>query len=181
MTIGYEAFADCSALSSIKIPDTAKAIGNNAFAGTPWIEAKRKISPFVCSDSGKVLLDGKACTGDIVIPDTIERINEEAFSKNNDLTGVTIPETVTEFGAAVFAECDALKHVELPANLKRVPETMFAFSEGLEQIKLPDSVQEIGMGVFLECTALKSVELPDGLKTVGEGAFLSCEKLIQNR
>ena len=179
VTIGYEAFADCSALSSIKIPDTVKAIGNNAFAGTPWIEAKRKISPFVCSDSGKVLLDGKACTGDIVIPDTVERINEEAFSKNNDLTGVTIPESVTEFGAAVFAECDALKHVELPANLKRVPETMFAFSEGLEQIKLPDSVQEIGMGVFLECTALKSVELPDGLKTIGEGAFLSCEKLEQ--
>ena len=120
VTIGYEAFADCSALSSIKIPDTAKAIGNNAFAGTPWIEAKRKISPFVCSDSGKVLLDGKACTGDIVIPDTVERINEEAFSKNNDLTGVTIPESVTEFGAAVFAECDALKHVVLLPDIRQI-------------------------------------------------------------
>lgn len=71
---------------------------------------------------------------DIIIPDTVTKIGDYAFSLCSDLTSITIPDSVTCIGNYAFSGCSSL-----------------------ESIKLPDSVDRISEGAFYDCKMLKSV------------------------
>ena len=175
-TIGRAACKNCPKLKEINLPDTLESVYTDALDGTPWLEAKRAENPLVCSDGGVFLIDGKTCTGEVVIPDTVQRINGEAFSGNAEITGVTVPESVTAIGDAAFFKCTALKKAELPAGLTVIPDFLFNRS-GLEQYTFRDTVTAIGIGVFMDCHSLKSVILPDSLTKIDDSAFLGCDAL----
>ena len=70
-------------------------IGDNVFDS---------ISDFTFADTG--------ITGELVLPDSIHRIEERAF-KNTKLTDVTIPSSVTYIDEAAFYMCDDLKTITL--------------------------------------------------------------------
>ena len=51
-------------------------IGTLAFDGTPWLEAKQAENPLVIVNH--ILINGKACTGAVIIPDGVTSIGEDA-------------------------------------------------------------------------------------------------------
>lgn len=53
-------------LTDILIPETVKYIGFGAFTGTEWLEKKKRENPLVLVNN--ILIDGKACSGEVVIP-----------------------------------------------------------------------------------------------------------------
>ena len=69
---------------------------------------------FVIRDGILIKYNGNG--GNVVIPDGVTSISEEAF-KETDITEVEIPEGVQVIGEYAFAYCDSLKNVKFPSTL----------------------------------------------------------------
>ncbi|MDE6666084.1 MAG: leucine-rich repeat protein [Ruminococcus sp.] len=108
-SIGDYAFYGCSNLASIEIPESLTKIGGYAFYKTLWLEEKRKENPLVIVN--EILIDGRACVGDVTIPDDVKTIGYGAFSSNSDLTSIVIPENVVSIGEHSFGACSELKEI----------------------------------------------------------------------
>lgn len=76
-TIDAAAFGDCANLETIIIPESVVEISGFAFEYTPWIDAKRKENPLVIVNN--ILVDGKTSSGNVVIPDNVTEISDNAF------------------------------------------------------------------------------------------------------
>ena len=109
--IGDMAFRKCYKLAELEIPTTAAYLGEEAFTGTEWLEIKRGENPFVVINH--ILIDGKACTGDIVLPSDITAVGASAFSYNHYITSVVVPENVKEIRRYGFYDCTGLQSITI--------------------------------------------------------------------
>lgn len=108
---------------------------------------------------------------------TVVRIGDEAFKDNNAITGVILPDTVTEIGGFAFAGCDYLTDVQFSANLVTIGECAF-YQSGLTGAAFPAKLTTIAENAFYECKSLTSVSFSgSALKEIGKAAFYHCEKL----
>lgn len=91
----------------------------------------------------------------VIVDIGVTRIGNYAFDNCDDLSGVTIANTVREIGD-------------------------YAFSGGngpvLERINLPDSVISIGKGAFAS-TNLQEMVIPASVTSIGKDAFLACRQM----
>ena len=124
------AFLNCTSLRNITIPDSVTLIGGSAFNRTPWLEAKQKESPFVVVNH--ILIDGSTCSGDVIIPDNVPSIGDDAFYGCTDLTSVTIPNSVTNIIVWAFANCPNLKSVTILNPNCTIGNTAATFCNGNE-------------------------------------------------
>ena len=58
-----------------------------------------------------LIIDGKEIKGDLVIPEGVDSIAENAFSKCTSLTSVTLPQTLVYIGENAFANCTKIRSV----------------------------------------------------------------------
>lgn len=173
-SVGDCAFRGCTNLTSITIPESLTNITYHAFYETPWLEAKRKENPLVVINN--ILIDAETCSGDVVIPDGITSINENAFLYS-DLTSVTIPESVTSIGKNAFADCKCLTSITIPDSVTSIGNDAFRECKSLTSVTIPVSVTSMGDSVFQDCSGLKSVTLPDSITFIGNSAFFNCTGL----
>ncbi len=172
--IGPEAFGNCVRLENVEIPESVTDIGMLAFDGTKWLDNRRKEEPMVVVNH--ILIDGRICTGEIKIPENVERIGNGAFYRCSGLENVEIPESVTSIGFRAFQGCSNLKGVRLPNNIKEIEQASFADCTSFTSIKIPGSVTTIGSDAFVGCSNLVSVEIPESVTDI-EGAFSECDKV----
>lgn len=147
--------------------------------------------------------------GDIIIPETVTykgRVFDViaikgAFSGNKNLTGVSIPlsvtylgdntfdgcsslisisglDNVTTLGSSCFSGCAAITNIPLSPNLKEVGANAFNGCIGLVQISIPENVNILGNGAFSDCKALSSIILPKDIITLSNDLFYNCELLL---
>ena len=100
-SIGVSAFANCTRLTSVTIPNSVTTIGEDAF---------------------------RECKGliNVTIPNSVTTIGEYAFSDCTGLTSVTIPNSVTTIGVAAFAYCKGLTSVTIPNSVTTIGEGAFS-------------------------------------------------------
>lgn len=81
-----------------------------------------------------ILLDGKSCTGDIVIPEyvtyegvdcVVKEVGEKAFYDCGTITSIVLPEGVTSIGKSAFFDCYMLTSIVLPDGLSCIEEGTF--------------------------------------------------------
>ena len=107
----------------------------------------------------------------IQLPDTLKKIGNLVFSKNNHLTSMTLPNSVEEIGVSAFASCKNLKSIKIPSSVKIIKGRTFEDCSSLTQVTIPNSVTEIGYRAFGACTSLSTITLPINLKTIESYAF----------
>ena len=108
-SIADSAFAGCSGLTSIEIPDTVTSIGDFAFldcTGLTRIEL-----PDTLTSVGDSAFAGCTSLTSIEIPDSVTSIGNYAFYNCYSLTSVVIPDSVTSIGGSAFYSCDRLTSV----------------------------------------------------------------------
>ena len=118
--------------------------------------------------------------GDVVILDRFTVGTEEyvvtsmgklAFSANENITSVSIPESVTEIKDMAFSYCTNLIAVQLPEGLTRIAYALFLGCNKLMSVVIPSTVCRIEVSAFAECTSMASITIPDGLIYAGYNAF----------
>ena len=147
-----------------------------------WLDARNQGLKF--SDDKTVLLE---CVNkgiqSVVIPESVTKIGESAFSDCSSLTSVTIPEGVTEIGERAFYGCSSLTSVTIPEGVTRIGDWAFKGCSSLTSVTIPESVTRIGDKAFYGCSSLTSVDLLCIVDSVGKEAFAGtpCEKELREK
>ncbi len=120
--------------------------------------------------------------GDVVIPDTIDSkpitaIGRFAFSYNNRVTGVVMPDSVNNIGASAFDGCTNLASIVLPNGITNIGSAAFRYCTNLTSINIPTNVIRLEDFLFLGCTSMTNVIIPDSVTYIGNSVFSHCIKL----
>lgn len=132
-------------------------------------------------DSNNVLTKYNGPGGHVTIPEGVTAIGNYAFQDRTDITGVTIPNTVTTIGAVggsgAFRGCTGLTEITIPDSVTTIWNNTFSGCTGLTSVVIPDSVTTLGQYVFRDCTGLTSAVVGSGLKDIETGIFYNCTSL----
>ena len=141
----------------------------------------------------------------LVIPTSVEKIQEQAFRQNYKLasvkfcepskitdlsaysfwqcpklTEVTLPSSITEIGK-VFLQCENLETVNVPANakLKTIKEDAFATNKKLKKFNFQGNcnLEAIKANAFANAESLESFNFPKTVTEIGRNAFSGCTSM----
>ena len=136
---------------------------------------------------------------DIVVPDGVKRIGENAFELCESLTSITIPDSVIEIRDEAFCCCSSLTSVSIPNSVMKIGVAAFYNTPWLEDqkddyiiagnnilikyngndenVKIPNGVTMIGHEAFRKCFKLTSITIPHSVTEIGTCAFYGCRSL----
>ncbi len=191
--ISSAAFAGCTQLTEMTIPNSVTSIGASAFSG--------------CTRLAKITL-----------PTSLQSIGEKAFQQCEALTSITIPQGVEAIQQQTFSGCINLQEITIPATIKKIggeyygssrneyyeafdvrPEGAKTYYLGtLEQwfdidfcggigggslyinnaeivdLVIPEGIDTIPQFAFDGNTGLRSIQLPNSVSVVSDYAFSYC-------
>ena len=166
-SIGNAAFEYCSSLATVSIGNGVTTIGNNAFYAC-WALTQFNVdeaNEAYCSDGGVLFNKDKT---------TLLQ-----YPASKPETDYAVPAGVTSIAEYAFAGSNALTEVTLPEGLTEIAEYAFAWCRNLTKISLPKSLESIGNMAFGECTGLTEMTvLATTPPTVGNMAFNSVSRTI---
>lgn len=84
---------------------------------------------------------------------TLKSIDKHAF-QGSGLIRMEMPDSITELGNYVFADCEELKEVSVSTGVEAMPYAAFSGSSNLYKVILPASVQAFNSQVFEGCDRL---------------------------
>mgnify|MGYP002623619281 CR=1 FL=1 len=169
-SIGMAAFNWCSGLTSITIPNSVTSIGQAAFFGCSGLT-----SPVYNTHIFAVM--PTSYSGAYTIPSGIESIAGCAFYRCSGLTSIEIPNSVTSIGREAFEDCTGLTSVTIGNSVTSIGDMAFHYCSSLTSVTIPNSVTSIGRNAFSNCTGLTSVTIPNSVTSIDEYAFIGCTGL----
>ncbi len=210
--IGSGAFSGCSGLTFVTIGNSVTNIGSSAFSGcsgltkvnifdiAAWCNISfGNASSNPLNNAHSLYVNNELITN-LVIPNSVTRIRNYAFSGCTCFTSINIPSSVIYIGSNVFngttwynnqpngliyAGKVAYKYkgtmpnnseVIIDEGTKSIADLAFQNCSGLTSIKIPNSVISIGSSAFSGCSNISNItsEITDVFVT-GTNAFSGCE------
>lgn len=104
-------------------------------------------------------------------------IDDSAGFGCENLTSITLPNTITSINSCAFYNCLELENIILSNSLISIGNFAFKGCTNLETIILPTTVTNIGSGAFEGCTSLEEIEIPTCVASIGYNAFKNCTSL----
>lgn len=175
-SIGSAAFRKKDKLKSITLPDTIVSIGSRAFINCRNL-TKVNIPSSVQSIGMSAFNGCESLSVDLVIPEGIEVIEENAFAYCKEIKTIKLPSTLKTIEAYAFTSCEGVETIEFPDSLTEIKEYAFSDCFGLVDIGTASGVKTLGESSFRGCTALKSFKAGEKLETISEYAFYDCKAL----
>ena len=204
ISIEKEAF-NRSPLKSITIGNGVKSIGNNAFKEcnnlkrvivsdiSAWCKIEFnndnsnpiKYSKHLYSDENTEIKD-------LVIPNSVTSIGNQAFYACSGLTSVTIPNSVTSIGDGAFYGCSGLTSVTIGNGVTTIGVGAFSGCNSLNKVLVTDisawckikfnnsDSNPIQFAKHLysdENSEIKDLVIPNSVTSIGDFAFWQCEGL----
>lgn len=133
------------------------------------------------ADMKTLILCPAGKTGEVTIPDGVERIRKQAFF-GSKISKVVFPDSLVRLQNEAFYGCENLKEIDFGNGIEQIggAENKHIFSGcPVEKLIFPPQVKEIGISAFYSCGELKEIIFEEGLKYIREGAFKNCPKLTE--
>ena len=186
--MGSGAFAGCSNMHfRCEAPEKPSGWEENSISDVSCVTwSCNVLFEFELSADGQYysLVKSEGVSGDVIIPSTylglpVTKLNM-SFSECSELTGVTIPDSITVIGSYAFYKCDKLTTINIPDSVKYILSDAFRGC-GLTSVTIPDSVMSIGPSAFKNCRDITSVVIGSGVTIIYEEAFNGCTALTSVR
>ncbi len=173
--IAPNAFMECTAIESIRIPEGVTKIGRDAFYNCTALKSLVLPESLITIESSAFA----NCTSleSVNLGSKIEYMDIYAFSECVKLTEIVLPDSLSFLGNYAFQGCTALKRAVLSSNLEILELMIFASCTNLEDVIIPEGVKTISTDAFSN-TALKELKLPASIKVIRHGAFGYCDNLM---
>lgn len=189
-SIFWGAFAECTGVKRIKIPNSVITCEMSAFDYCYSLETI-VISESV-TDIGDTPFDDCNSLKNIVVDKNnpnYKSIDGNLYSKDGktliryaigkEETSFTIPDCVTNIDHGAFEDCKTLESVFMPDSVTSVGNRIFSWCSSLKSIRLSNSIDEISGGMFNYCTSLTDVVIPNSVTSIDQNAFESCKSLLK--
>ena len=155
---------------------------DDVYHPAPWAEEGVPAVKKLVVNSGITYIGSSTFEGldqltSVSLPDTMEYIGWGAFSDCASLTSIVVPEGIKVLYANTFARCTSLRSVKLPSTLEWINDCIFSGCTSLQDIVLPEGIDYIPWRMFDGCTSLRSVTIPGSIMSVSNDAFSGCTAL----
>lgn len=194
--IGTYAFAYCTKLTSIVIPDSVVKIGTAVFSGCSSL--KEMTIPFVGSEAGKTSKDtyqypfgyifgmesfkGATSAPQYYYGDSVKSTDFSIYYIPNSLWQVTVTCESILYGA--FYNCNRLTSIIIGNKVESIGASAFYNCSGLMNVTIGDSVISIGDYAFAYCNSIMAITIPSCVNRIADSAFYYCggeiERIIVN-
>lgn len=144
-----------SKTASIRITDYN---GTDSVVVIPAEFEERKVTAI-----GEGAFEGNQVITEVVIPDTVTEIEDEAFY-NSNLEKITLPKSLTQIGNTAFGKT-SLTEIEIPEGTVNIKSNAFRESE-LINVSLPATLETIGGSAFCN-NSIEEVYIPESVTSIG--------------
>ena len=197
VTIGDDAFANNTELTSVEIPNSVTTINWSAFYGCSALTTI-SISEFVTSIGGSAFSECSSLTAIEVHEDNpyYSSLNGVLYNKQQTvlmqcpggIENLTIASTVTQIEPNAFIGCKHLSEISIDSNnpyfssvdgilYNKTISEIISCPQTITSITIPSSVSQIQNNAFANCTDLISIEIPNTVTHIGYNAFYNCTSL----
>ena len=176
-SIGDYAFADCTGLKQLQIPNSVLQIGEYAFVGCMNLSGDLIIPDSVTTIKSYAFQNCTGLDGTLTLGTGLKYIESAAFRGCSFTGELIIPQTITGIDNFAFVGCKFSGVLSIPDSVTRIGGHAFFRCDALTEVYIPEEVKTINEGTFRECESLKKVVFPKQLKKIGKWAFLQCRNL----
>lgn len=181
-------FEGCSSLQEVTIPESVTRIGSTTFKGCMSlseinVSSKNKNYTSVNGilfDKSKTKLLKCPPSNNItsyIIPESVTKIEYEAFRDCRSLTEVTIPNGITNIGYNAFKDCSSLKEVIMPNSVRNLGQSIFERCTSIKKVTVSNSIRNITDSMFKGCSSLIEITIPNSVTSIDAYAFNGCSSL----
>ena len=198
-TIGKCAFFDCSAISSISIPNKVTAIESYAFDNCT------SLKNIIFEDGENTLtlgynhydsyyggqglffdcpLESIYIGRNLTYPDSEDNYSDNSygyspFYAKEKLTSVFFGkcDSIISIKNCMFSGCYNLTNITIPNSIINIGHKAFNNCYKLKNITIPNSVTNIDSYAFYGCSNFTNITIPNSVTNIGEYAFNGCSKL----
>ncbi len=150
--VGSAAFAGCSGLKSIEIPEAVTALPTNMFQNCKALES-------------------------VTLPSGLLSVGKNVFFNCSKLSAIKFPATVKRIDQKSFQNCSSLEMIEFDGTPEFIGDYAFSGCSALKEVTLPEGLESLGYNTFFGCTSLAEVTIPSSMQSIGNNVFGNCASL----
>ena len=121
---------------------------------------------------------GKTNLQQVMIPSTVDIIDDNAFSGCTSLVDFSVPMSVVSINDNAFRGCIQLNKIMLPNNLTTLGSYAFSGCKNFPSINIPQYITIIPTGCFYDCDGMTDIYLPENVRLIQSKAFGECGGLV---
>jgi hypothetical protein len=178
--------ANCTSLTSLKIPNNITSIGGYAFRNCTNLTSI--VIPDSVTSIGLCAFWNCSSLTSVTIPDSVTTIGNNAFQYCTSLTSVVIPDSVTTIGSGAFRECILLTNIVVGSDnayycsdgrtlFNKNKTVLHSCPAASGHYVIPDGVVEIYSYAFYG-TNIEILSIPNSTTSIGNYILGNCTSLI---
>ena len=180
-SMASQAIYDCDGLTTVNYNAVNCNVGNTTI-NSGWLSECPNLTTLTIGNHVQSVFKGafkeRPFTGNLVLPNSLMTISEEAFYQCTGFTGnLTIPNSVTSLGKMAFYKCSGFDGNLIVGNgVTAIDEQTFYQCNGFTgTLTLGSNLVTIGSEAFKDCNHFTGdLTIPNSVTTLGKNCFGGC-------